>query len=380
MLKDAALLVVNLNVTLREYGLQTKDCHGFNIVFDHGKPRYVDLGSIVRLPQDSRSWLAEEEFVRYYVYGLRLWAGGDAEIVRAILENENRLMSHGTYLRFRHSLLRTIPTGTLHTWMRYYYKFKTVGLPETREVVRTRLPGAAGRVLLALSDRSLLPFQKSSLKAWGRELKALAPPETHSKWGNYQAEFIDSRGEVRPTPRLTRVVEILRDLQVQSMIEFGANQGALSRLTARELGLRQIVCTDYDDEAIDRLYRHLGGTDHAITPAVLDCMAPVITARTKEPSSRFRCEAAVALALTHHLVLTQRMSLARVFQAFRAFASKYLIVEFMPLGLWDGSNSPAPPPWYTVEWFARTLQDHCTILRQEELETNRILFVGEIRG
>ncbi len=79
MLKDAALLVLRMNEVLRDYGLQTKDCHGFNILFDGGSPRYVDLGSITTLPPGVRSWRAEEEFVRYYGYALRMWASGDAD-------------------------------------------------------------------------------------------------------------------------------------------------------------------------------------------------------------------------------------------------------------------------------------------------------------
>ena len=47
MLKDAALLVLKVNEISNEFGYQTKDCHGYNVLFIGEKPVYIDLGSFI---------------------------------------------------------------------------------------------------------------------------------------------------------------------------------------------------------------------------------------------------------------------------------------------------------------------------------------------
>jgi len=166
---------------------------------------------------------------------------------------------------------------------------------------------------------------------------------------------------------------------VKSMVELGGNQGVLSSLVARNSSVERIVCTDLDDNAIDKLYLRIRGREQPITPAVLDCVCPVVTPRTTHPVQRFQCEAVVALALTHHLVLTEHLDLDHISAAIGAFASKYVVVEFMPLGLADAWGSLPTPPWYSEEWFVRAFEKHCAIVMREQLEANRILFVGRKR-
>ncbi len=232
-------------------------------------------------------------------------------------------------------------------------------------------------MILGLENRKLLPLQTFHFRSWQRKLERLSPPDARSAWADYQCEYLDEQGNLRPTPRHGRVVEILKDLGVQSLVEFGANQGVFSRLALNELRLNRIVSADYDENAIDLLYARIRNTDQPITPAVLDCIFPTVTRRTADPAERFRCDAVVALAISHHLVLTQRISLDHVLEVLGEFAARYMLIEFMPLGLWDGSGTLPTPPWYTLEWFSNTFQKHYKLLLQETLETNRIIFVGE---
>jgi hypothetical protein len=57
-----------------------------------------------------------------------------------------------------------------------------------------------------------------------------------------------------------------------------------------------------------------------------------------------------------------------------------VLIEFMPLGLFDGTSTPPIPSWYSVDWFRSNFAKQFELLQEETLEENRILFVGRLRG
>ena len=96
---------------------------------------------------------------------------------------------------------------------------------------------------------------------------------------------------------------------------------------------------------------------------------------------RLACDLAIALAVTHHLLLTANFSLPAIFERLKAYSKRYVMIEFMPLGLWaiNDKEEPAIPEWYTVEWFRYHFSQHFVLIKEEKLERNRIIFVGEKR-
>lgn len=86
----------------------------------------------------------------------------------------------------------------------------------------------------------------------------------------------------------------------------------------------------------------------------------------------------MALAVTHHLILTQQYQINDIFNTLKSYSNKYVFVEFMPLGLWNGHNNPTVPDWYTVDWFKEHFEKYFKLLKIDHYEKNRILFIGEI--
>ena len=84
MLKDAAVAVLQVNLIARKYGYQTKDCHGYNLLFDGPHIKFVDLGSFTKI-DNTRGWIALEQFNRCYYYPLLIWSGGDDYVARRML-------------------------------------------------------------------------------------------------------------------------------------------------------------------------------------------------------------------------------------------------------------------------------------------------------
>ncbi|HWH80255.1 MAG TPA: hypothetical protein VNT76_22905, partial [Candidatus Binatus sp.] len=61
MLKDAALLTIELCIRLAERGLTIQDGHPWNILFDGTKPVYIDASSIVPV-RDDILWAPYQQF------------------------------------------------------------------------------------------------------------------------------------------------------------------------------------------------------------------------------------------------------------------------------------------------------------------------------
>ena len=113
-----------------------------------------------------------------------------------------------------------------------------------------------------------------------------------------------------------------------------------------------------------------------ITPLVHNVMMPdpIRCHRVRELAG----DVVIALALTHHLLLTQGYQLDAILERIVAHGRRYMIIEFMPKGLWYRGSGRPVPSWYTQEWFAAGLLRVGRILLSEKLEENRVVFLVEI--
>ena len=111
----------------------------------------------------------------------------------------------------------------------------------------------------------------------------------------------------------------------------------------------------------------------------LNCLFPITTSRSELPWKRFASDVVIALALTHHLILRHDIRIDIIFEMFAKYTKKYILVEFMPLGLWDGKYAPPLPAWYSIDYFRRAFEKYYNIILEEQLEKNRILFFGKIK-
>ena len=102
MLKLAALTVINLNIAIAQFGLQSVDAHNQNIMFDGIDSVFIDFASIVPFPPDKGIWGSwYQEFCQYFLYPLLLWQFSD---------NGNNCVEKGTYLEIsRNEIIDYIP-------------------------------------------------------------------------------------------------------------------------------------------------------------------------------------------------------------------------------------------------------------------------------
>jgi hypothetical protein len=381
MFKDAAVCLLKVNQIAMQFGYQTIDGHGFNILFRRNQPIFVDLGSFIKVRPGFKGWNGYEEYRRFFYYPLRIFSGGNNYIARSILNQTvaKNWMPHRAYYIYQYKLLRILGPNVLRFVFENFYRFRNISFFSDEEIL-TRAPKRIGKWLVWLRNRRLLPFQRVSFERQIRVLERMSLRKLRSVWSDYYVTGDVRKGELFISKRFERIVSVLKPHAIESALEFGGNKGLFAQALLRNTSINQVICTDYDEMAVDNMYNNLKTTDDPIMPVLLD-FTLLSTSNFGMPHfERFRSDLVVALALTHHLILSQRVSLERIFNVFTKYSNRYVLIEFMPLGLYSArSKYPAPPvpDWYTFEWFKTTFEDFFTLLHVEELEENRILFFGE---
>lgn len=85
MLKDAALMVLDIAQIGWKYGYNMVDCHKLNVLFKNNHPIYVDLGSFVLKEAGSTGWNPYSSYLRSYYYLLSLWSDGASTLAKRMM-------------------------------------------------------------------------------------------------------------------------------------------------------------------------------------------------------------------------------------------------------------------------------------------------------
>ncbi len=378
MLKDAALTTLEVNRVARRHGYQTLDAHGFNILFRHGHPLFIDLGSFVPVYRDFNckrpGWRPYGEFLRSFDAPLRMWSAGDAFLARHALHGDQLPLTG--YWRWRHRVARALPVAWLARFeflLTRYRALNSVPLAEFRRIasVSERRARLAERII-AFSRHWGLPFSAVDLEALQRRTAAIRPPRADSAWGDYHRE-------ARPDARQAHIIELVRRHRPRTVLDMAGNAGFFSRAIADATDVDHVICADYDSNAIDHLYRALREDDDSrVDPVLLNFSMSIGDRRFQAAEQRLASDMVLALALTHHLLLTQKLTIDFILQRLKRFTRKLLVIEFMPLGLYSSrfERIPEVPDWYRLDWFREAFSRYFETIEETRLARNRVLFVG----
>jgi SAM-dependent methyltransferase len=373
MLRAAAAAVLEINEIANAAGWELADCHAFNVLFDGAQPKFVDLGSLMPRRLGDRGWIAIEEFVQIYDYALRLWQPGAGYFGRRMLAAAD-LVPHADYFACRHPWLARFGAADLAGRARkFWYLWRRLSGARPEDI-RFRLSPGRAALALWLQRQPWLPFQTVPCAAWRRRVLARERRRPRTMWGGYQDAF------AQPTPRFRRILEIVRELQPATVLELAGNQGWLAARLGALPGVERVTCTDAEETAVDAAHALAQKAAPRLNTAVLDFIFPLATSFGTGPVERLRSEVVLALAVTHHVLLTQHVPVDRMLASIGAYAEKFVLIEFMPLGLWDGRRAPPFPEWYSREWFRESFSRHFVLRHEEQVEENRILFVGAVRS
>ncbi len=323
MLKESARTTLLVNSIANEFGYELRDAHFLNTMFYYGNSIFIDLDSFV--PKKSDGWSAYKQFINSYMKLLQLLA------LQSNIEYQNSVKAMAYY----------IPN-----------KFYERVLPKEEQYDLTE----------ELSISSLL-----------NNLDNLRLDNVPTMWSKYHDVFTY---DLEKDIRLKEIVSQIKKLAPYDIVDLASNAGNFAKVILSEVkSVEHIICIDNDHESINKLFNNI--EDYHITPLYNSIESDYYKVISDKP----KADIALALALTHHLLLSAKYDIDFIFELISSYSKKYVLIEFMPLGLYSGETEKAPklPSFYTQEWFENKFLTHYKILFKKEISLNRVLFVGEIR-
>lgn len=323
MLWAAASLTLDLAETALKDGLILKDANVDNVLFEKGQPIFVDALSFRPQRPGEAIWQAQAQFEQQFLIPL-------------LLARATGMSVHRWY--------RAYPKGTppdeaarlLPALARFWG-------PGLRYCV---LPVLFGKLCTALPDgflyanRGEIPSERAryalsrSLGGLRKALDGLRPgPSRASHW----ARYTDSTCNYPPEERRAKeafLTEVLQEIKAGKVLDLGSNTGQFSRLAAVQGA--DVVAVDSDPSALEKSEGHSLGSSLGITHLVMDLANPTPNSGWQnEGNLSFhervagRFDLILALALVHHLLVTERIPLPKVVQWMRGFHASHWVVEWV---------------------------------------------------
>ncbi len=381
MLKDAALTVIKVAQVARRYNYNMSDCHGYNILIDRNNPKFIDLGSFHTCQNGVTGWEAYEEFLRFYYYPLCTWKDGLEYTSKLSIFSAN-LTPHVEHLMYHYPFLRPFSPELLSRFIKVRFLLSNLCCRSPDELKqKQRQKSTIGRsglkLLKFLADHTNLAGSKN-LACLEKRIKSIKRKHTSSPWKNYYT------GTSQKMARFDRIIHLVNKFcpDIKTAIDMGGNCGFFAEKILEMTPVEKIICQDMDEQAIDSGYNAHKNSRASISYVHFNAIAPIVKITYPMPWERFCSDIVFALALLHHLILTQGFALKTILQELAKYTNKYICVEFMPKGLWvhsDGSKITVPG-WYTTDWFRQNFTKYFTLLTEEIVGENYIVFLGRKKG
>ncbi|MBC7873365.1 MAG: SAM-dependent methyltransferase [Ferruginibacter sp.] len=313
MLKDAALLTLDLLKAGLGFGMLLKDATPYNIQWHKGKLIFIDSLSFEKY-DETIPWIAYRQFCEHFLSPLLL-----AHHSRMPLQELLLAYSDGIPLAVTRSLLPWKTKFSMHTYLHIHLHAKySMQQPTSPEPAKKN----------SFSKKKLLNLV-ASLEGL---IKTLRLPDSQSTWSGYydeasqRADYLEHKQKI-----IGKWIEKISP--VATAADLGANKGEFSKLTAaKDI---QTTAADFDPFCINTLYQEIKrSTQKNILPLIIDLSkpSPAIGVNNEERDSfinRAKVDLVLALALVHHLAIGKNIPFEKIAYLFQGIC-RYLIIEFVP--------------------------------------------------
>jgi len=310
-LKDAALLTLTIQQTALKYGMSLKDASAYNIQFYLGKPVFIDTLSFEKY-SEGKPWVAYRQFCKHFLAPLALMAFRDYRLIQLLRTNID-----GIPLELAAMLLPPKTKWMLSLAMHIHWHAKSQIRYADKKVTKQQRP-ISKMQFLGLIDNLKSAVKKLKWNPMGTE------------WADYyeNTNYTDDAIKLKAD----MVSDYLDAAAPQTVWDLGANNGHFSRI-ANQKGCTTISF-DIDPCAVEKNYRLVKKGLGTLLPLVLDLTnpSPAIGWNNTERESlieRGPADCAMALALIHHLAISNNVPFEKIAAYFAEICS-HLIIEFVP--------------------------------------------------
>jgi hypothetical protein len=362
MLKEAALLCLDLMNESLPFGLILKDASPFNIQWQKGKPVFIDTLSFEKY-DPAKPWVAYRQFCESFLGPL-------------LLMHYSRQPLQGMMLAYPDG----IPIAVISKILPFRSRFS---LPVYLHIhlhnrLSSKKQGENIKQAAEFSQKKL----KNILDSLGSLIRSLRWKNERSTWSEY---YDEAGGRENYLEEKTKLVDqMLGSLTgIKTAIDLGANNGKFSLM----LAIRGIetIAVDSDHNAINELYESsVKKIEKNILPLIIDLSnpTPAIGLNNEERNSflqRTSLDLGLALALVHHLAIGKNIPFDKIALLFSRLSRK-LIIEFIPkedpkLRLML-ENKTILSQGYTEENFVLAFSKYFSIDKKQEVgKSGRIIYL-----
>lgn len=342
--------------------MSLKDASAYNIQFRQGKPIFIDTLSFEKY-NENKPWIAYKQFCQHFLAPLSLMSYTDVRLNQLL-----RIYIDG------------IPLDLTNTLLPFYSLFKPSLLFHIYLHAKSQIKFADKQIRSGdnkVSKRSLLGII-DSLKSAVHQLK-WRPKDT--EWADYYDDTNYLPESLKHKEQLVSLY--LDEISPATVWDIGANTGLFSRLaSSRKI---QTISFDIDPAAVEKNYLDVvaEGETH-ILPLCCDFTNPSagIGWDNRERMSileRGPADTILAMALTHHLVISNNLPFEKIARFFYSLCNS-LIIEFVP-----GSDSQVKRmlstredifPQYTRHGFEGAFKKFFSIVMVNQIkDSERLLYL-----
>jgi hypothetical protein len=315
-LKDAALATMAIQKIALESGMVLKDASAYNIQFLQGKPVLIDTLSF-EIYREGEPWVAYRQFCQHFLAPLALISYADIRLSQFL-----RVYIDGIPLDLASRLLPRRTRYDLglaaHIHMHAAAQKRYADRPVAREKVTRKISKLQ---FMALMDSLESTTRKLSWKPAGTE------------WGDYYAASSSHYSAAAFKHKKQVVSEFVERIRPGTAWDLGANTGEFSRLAAT-IGCNT-VAFDIDPAAVEQNYQQVKSNEETLLlPLQMDLTnpSPSLGWNNRERRSlteRAPVDALLALALVHHLAISNNVPLPLLAEFFQSLG-KWLVIEWVP--------------------------------------------------
>ena len=315
MLKDAALLQLELMQAALDEDMILKDASAFNFQWMGARPVFIDIPSFEKW-RPGEPWVAYQQFCQMFLYPLFLqaykglsfqpWLRGNIEGIES--EQCNKIMSIRDYIRpgvFTHVFLQS--------------KIQVKYSQTQRDVKKDLIDIGFGKNLILANVKRLYKL-----------IQGLTWSPSKSEWSSYGTAHSYTDDDFQAKQNFIRRSVSLRPRCL--IWDMGCNTGIFSKIASEQSDY--VVAMDADALSVERFYQSLkteGNT--SILPMVMNLTDPSPSlgwrgVERKALAHRGKPDLILCLALIHHLVITANIPL-REFIEWLAGLGTELVIEYV---------------------------------------------------
>ena len=313
-MKDAALLLLKIQLIALDHGMTLKDGSGFNVQFFKGKPIFIDTLSF-EIYKANTPWIAYKQFCQHFIVPLALMKYVDYRI-SPISKNHIDgipLDLASAILPFRARFnIGVFVHVILHAHYSKKYAFKNEKISTEKHFSKK-------------SVYNLIQFLTSTVN--GIRLKNIK-----TEWKDYYQEGISHSDYLNKKESIIR--EWAREIRPNNVWDIGSNDGKFSRILAEYS--QQIISLESDFLCVEDNYKNIKTEkEEKILPLWVDFTNPtpgIGWANNERKPFLLReghPDLVLMLAIAHHLSITFDISF-KMLAKWLAANCKWLIIEFVP--------------------------------------------------